>query len=420
MMTSVQHACSPLRAERIASIDVFRGLTMLLMLFVNDIGDIDLGHIQNAPWWLKHMPNDVDGMTVADVILPCFLFIVGLAIPIALERRVAIGDSLTKLSWHIVIRAMALIFIGLCMVNSCHGCRLDEAAMGMSGAWWRIGMFSGVVMFWNRYPTSQGAKRWLFAVMRIFAAVLLVYLLAIYRSVDGDTSAWLQPRWWGIIGLIGWAYFVSAFVWLACRNNGAALMGVFALLIAQNIGVRSGMLSWWGSIIDATHGWFPGPGIASDASMVIAGMAVATLFRPASSASTPRSRIVWTWIFGLGFTAAGLLLQPLWGIHKSGGTPSWILCSLGIACAAYAFLYWLIDVKRIVGWTAFLAPAGSNTLLMYMLPYIFYSMLSILGIDYLQTHFQEGWPGVARAAVIAMCLVVVTGVMTRCGIRLKV
>lgn len=420
MTTSVRDACSPPPAERTASIDVFRGLTMLLMLFVNDIGDIDLGHIQNAPCWLKHMPGDVDGMTPADAIFPCFLFIVGLAIPIALERRVAIGDSLTKLSWHIVTRAMALVFIGLCMVNSCYGCRLDEAAMGMSGAWWRIGMFSGVVVFWNRYPAAQGAKQWLFAAMRILAAGWLIYLLAIYRAQDGGASVWLRPRWWGIIGIIGWAYLVSAWVWLLCRNHGSALMGVFALLIAQNIGVRSGMLPWWGSMTEATHGWFPGLDIGWYASMVIAGMTVATLFRHDSPASTPRSRIAWTLIFGLGFAAAGLLLRPLWGIHKSGGTPAWILCSLAIACVAYALLYWLIDVKKIVGWTAFIAPAGSNTLLMYMLPYIFYSMLSILGIDYLQTHFQEGWPGVARAAVIAMCLVAVTGVLTRCGIRLKV
>ena len=181
--------------NRIASIDVFRGLTMLLMLFVNDIGDIDLGHIQNAPWWLKHMPANVDGMTMADAIFPCFLFIVGLSIPIALKKRVMIGDSFLKLCWHITARAMALIFIGLCMVNSCHGyAKFDEAAMGISGAWWRLLMFSGIILFWSKYPSAHGAKKWLFVTLRALAVVLLVYLLTIYRASQDGAVGWLRPN----------------------------------------------------------------------------------------------------------------------------------------------------------------------------------------------------------------------------------
>lgn len=419
-MTTDQPLRSLSQTDRIVSLDVFRGLTMLVMLFVNDIGDIDLGHIQNAPWWLKHTPGSIDGMTIADVIFPCFLFIIGMAIPIALEQRIALGDSLAKLSKHIVIRAMALIFIGLCMVNSCHRCKLDEAGMGMSGAWWRVLMFLGVILFWNRYPAAQGAKHWLFAALRIFAAALLIYLLVIFRADQDGASFWLRPQWWGIIGIIGWAYLISAFVWLLCRNHGTAIMGVFALLIALNIGLRSDLLSWWGSIVHATHGWVPSLSHVLYATMAMAGMTITTLFRPNSPATTPRSRIVWTLLFGAGFAAAGLLLRPLWGIHKSGCTPSWILCSVAIACAVDALLYWLVDVKKITGWTALIAPAGSNTLLMYILPCIFYSMLAVLGIDYLQTHFIEGWTGVARSAVIAVCLMGVTGLLTRCGIRLKV
>jgi predicted acyltransferase len=404
--------------DRLVSLDAFRGLTMLLMLFVNDIGDIDLGHIQDVPWWLKHMPTEVDGMTMADVIFPCFLFIVGMAIPIALEQRIARGDSFLKLGMHIVLRAAALVFIGVCMVNSCHGIALDETAMGMSGAWWRVLMFLGVMMFWNRWPAKQGAMRWLFVAVRVFAAALLIYLLAIFRADQGGVSVWLQPRWWGIIGLIGWAYLVSAFIWLACRNHGTAIMGVFALLIALNIGLRSGLLSWWGGLVGAMHGWLPALEFGAYASMATAGMAIATLFRPNSPATTPWSRIVWTLLFGGGFAAAGFLLRPLGGLHSS--APSWVLCSMAVACAAYALLYWLVDVKEITRWTAPIAPAGSNTLLMYMLPYVFYSMLTVLGIDYLQTHLSEGWTGVARSAVVAICLLGVTGVLTRCGIRLKV
>ena len=64
---------------RIASVDTLRGLTILLMIFVND-----LGHA--APSWMHHIqPPNADGMTLADVVFPAFLFIVGVSIPLALE-----------------------------------------------------------------------------------------------------------------------------------------------------------------------------------------------------------------------------------------------------------------------------------------------------------------------------------------------
>ena len=58
--------------------------------------------------------------------------------------------------------------------------------------------------------------------------------------------------------------------------------------------------------------------------------------------------------------------------------------------------------------------------LMYLLPDLFYSALSLLGIDFLKTHLSEGWGGVARSAGVALFLMGVTVLLTRLGIRLKV
>lgn len=413
-----QTATVPEPASRILSIDVFRGLTMLLMLFVNDIGDIDLGHIRNAPAWLKHMPGSVDGMTLADVIFPCFLFIVGLSIPRALGQRLAAGITLASVCAHILFRALALVFIGLCMVNSCHG--LNAAVPGMSGAGWRMLMFAGVILCWSHYPERPCAERWLPVGLRLTGAALLIYLLAIYRFNDAGTSVWMRPRWWGIIGLIGWAYLISALVWLLCRNNTTSLLGMFALFIALNIGLRYGALGGWDNLVKVTHGWMPNPRLGAYASMAIAGLALASRHLENSVRATSRRKICETLLFAGGFAVAGMFLHQPWGIHKNGGTPAWILLSLAIACAVYALLYWLVDVKRITRWTAPIASAGSNTLLMYMLPYIFYSTLSVLGIDALQTHLSEGWCGVARSGTVAVFLMGVTVMLTRMGLRLKV
>ena len=67
---------------RVRSIDAFRAVIMFLMIFVNDIEDIP-----NTPLWMHHVADEVDGLGLADIIFPAFLFIVGISIPFALQNR---------------------------------------------------------------------------------------------------------------------------------------------------------------------------------------------------------------------------------------------------------------------------------------------------------------------------------------------
>ena len=75
----------PPPTPRVASVDALRGLTILLMVFVNDLG-------RAAPAWMHHIrPSNADGMTLADIVFPWFLFIVGVSIPLAFERAQSLG-----------------------------------------------------------------------------------------------------------------------------------------------------------------------------------------------------------------------------------------------------------------------------------------------------------------------------------------
>ena len=60
-------------SSRILSIDIFRGLTILVMIFVNDLAEV-----KGLPWWTYHLPGNVNGMTYVDMVFPFFLFIVGI------------------------------------------------------------------------------------------------------------------------------------------------------------------------------------------------------------------------------------------------------------------------------------------------------------------------------------------------------
>ena len=68
--------------QRIVSIDAFRGLTILVMVFVNQ-----LAGVSGVPQWARHMKADADAMSFVDVVFPAFLFIVGMSIPFALNQR---------------------------------------------------------------------------------------------------------------------------------------------------------------------------------------------------------------------------------------------------------------------------------------------------------------------------------------------
>src|SRR5580658_3849331 len=96
-------AATQLSTQRIASIDIFRGLTMVVMIFVND-----LASVRGLPWWTHHMKANVDAMTYVDMVFPFFLFIVGLSLPLAIRQRWKKRPSVPALWGHVVIRSVSL------------------------------------------------------------------------------------------------------------------------------------------------------------------------------------------------------------------------------------------------------------------------------------------------------------------------
>src|SRR5476649_1742560 len=118
-------------ARRVLAIDAFRGLTILVMIFVNT-----LAGVRGMPAWLDHESAGVDGMTFPDVVFPAFLFIVGMSIPFAMRQRLAAGDSFWQLQGHVLARAASLLALGVFMVNAEDG--YNEAAMGMSIHRWSL------------------------------------------------------------------------------------------------------------------------------------------------------------------------------------------------------------------------------------------------------------------------------------------
>src|SRR5664280_239898 len=110
--------------SRILSIDIMRGLTLFLMLFVNDLFE------PGVPGWMVHTKGNIDGMGLADWVFPGFLFMVGMAIPYAINSRMKNGETKLKVFQHIILRTASLLLIGVLMIN--HG-RLNSGLSGING-----------------------------------------------------------------------------------------------------------------------------------------------------------------------------------------------------------------------------------------------------------------------------------------------
>ncbi|XP_024965847.1 heparan-alpha-glucosaminide N-acetyltransferase-like [Cynara cardunculus var. scolymus] len=87
------------KSKRIATLDAFRGLTIVLMILVDDAGGV-YARIDHSPW---------NGCTLADFVMPFFLFIVGVAIALALKRVSNMKYAVRK----IIIRTLKMLFWGI-------------------------------------------------------------------------------------------------------------------------------------------------------------------------------------------------------------------------------------------------------------------------------------------------------------------
>jgi len=405
---------------RLASLDAFRGFDILTMVFVNAIAGM-----AGIPFILRHAPATMDAYTLTDLVFPGFLFIVGVSIPLALARRIAARQPVRSLAGHLILRTLALLFLGVIQVN--HE-RFSAAATGMSGDLWYFLAYAAVFAIWASVPRDAGpARKTLISGSKIAAAVLLVVLVVIFRGQGPDGAVtWLRHSWWGILGMIGWTYLAGSLVYIACRGNRVFLAAGIGFTAALYIGSRHGALDFLGPFNRfLEHG--AGSIFGSHTSVVLAGILAGTLFLPGSEVRKPGARLRFLSVMGAVLLLAGYLLRPLHGFSKIAGTESWALASAGICTLALALFYAVLDVA---GWkraASFLIPAGRNPLLAYLLPdQIGYALLLLGGLLHLDL-WRVLWPfaekgglaGMLNAAVVTALVLLITALCTRAGFILR-
>jgi heparan-alpha-glucosaminide N-acetyltransferase len=391
-------------AVRIASIDIFRGLTVLVMIFVND-----LSSVHGLPRWTYHALANQDAMTYVDMVFPFFLFIVGMSMPLAINRRLEKNPSLASLWLHVLSRSAGLVVLGLILANAE---KADPVRMGLNPNVWALLGLAGAVLFW--FAPSRGLRgsrvfRWL----RIVGLVLLVLTFALFRRSSGHgTGVWIDGSYPEILGLIGYTYLAASIIYIPTRRWlwsplawMVALTAFCAILIEHHVRLHVPLYFWpFGS--------------GALGSIIMAGVVTSSIFLGPHRWQSLAQRMQLAFGFAAAMFVSGWLLTPL-GISKIRATPTWCLYSSGAAVLCFALLYWLCDIREKTAWARLVRPAGENTLLTYLLPDFYFFLTALAGFTFIDQHFSSGALGVARAAVFTLTMLGFSALLTRLHIRLQ-
>ncbi|HEY0899020.1 MAG TPA: DUF5009 domain-containing protein [Sphingobacteriaceae bacterium] len=386
---------------RYVSVDAFRAVTLLLMIFVNDFGTL-----REIPEWLKHTEANEDGMGFSDVIFPAFLFIVGLSVPLAVQTRLKSGN-MTGTTGHILLRSLALLIMGVFHVNLGNYSR--EALL--SRPVWEILITISFFLIWLDYPKDGNLKKR--HLLQSLGVVLLILMGALYLGNSAGGTTWMRPQWWGILGLIGWSYLLGSLIYLWSGGKFYVQIAAFLFFMGFNAASHSGVLSFLDGVKE--YVWIVGDG--SMPAMVMAGIITIQVYRKWSTQRFGHFFLYACIAFSL-LLFYGFLTRPWWEISKIRATPSWTAICTGISVLSFAVLAYITDIKGRVRWYDLIKPAGISTLTCYLLPYIHDALISLVPLR-LPLVLRTGPVGLGKSLVFSLLIIGLAGLLQKRRIRLK-
>jgi predicted acyltransferase len=288
-ITTTPDAQSP----RLLSLDVMRGLTVALMILVNNSGGSNIAYAQ-----LRH--SAWNGCTVTDCVFPAFLFMVGASIALSFRRRLSQKVTRAAILLQVLKRAVLIFFFGLLL---------------------------------NALPFFQlSGLRYYGVLQRIAICYMLasvVYLLGSVVASSVVAAVALVAYWW---------------LMLHVRVPGYGLPNV-------DVGVLdpAGNLAAWLDrlLVPAAHMYrhtvYDPEGLLSTLPAL-----ASTLFGAIAVSILQTTRTAWHKVAvlissGLIFIAAGLLWSHWFPLNKRVWTSPFVLLTTGISVALLGLLFWMID-----------------------------------------------------------------------------
>ena len=313
--------------NRLISLDVFRGITIAGMIMVNNPGS----------WSAIYSPlahADWHGWTPTDFIFPFFLFIVGIAIPIALGKKVETG-GVTKDVYLKIFRRAALIFL--------------------------IGLFLHAMPFFE------------FSTLRIPGVLQRIAVCYLIASLIFLHTNWKQQTIIGVAMLF--------IYWLLMTT--IPVPGCDITSINDKACNLSAYLDR--TILGLDHIWKQGKvydpeGILSTIPAIVTTMSGILTGTWLKSKRENLDKVSGILFFGIVLVALGWAWNFFFPINKSLWTSSYVLFTSGMALCFLGFCYWLIDIKGFTKWTKPFVIFGVNALALYVFSGIVSKLIDIIKV----------------------------------------
>jgi predicted acyltransferase len=299
---------------RVLSIDVYRGMTMMLMC----LGGLGHALIEGLGrnHWITHQFLHVpwQGCVIWDLIQPSFMFIVGVAMPFAFAIRMSRGADHRTLIHHAAKRSLQLLIIGMAIVCIHKQTILVDVTTVLQQI--AISYFFAYFLLGRSFKTQAGA-----------ALVVIIIHSALFM------------------------------LWPGVGSGGA---------FAKN----ANFASWLDNTIlgRMDPGGYTSFNAFSSIATVIFGMMAGELLRREMSENRKAVTLA---IAGVAFLLIGSLLGPIVPIVKRIWTGSWVIYSTGWALLLLSLFYWLIEIVKLRRWTFPFMVVGMNSITIY----IIYQML---------------------------------------------
>src|SRR5436190_5420777 len=300
------------QSNRLMFLDVFRGLTIAGMVLVNNPGS--WAHIY---WPLEHA--EWNGWTPTDLIFPFFLFIVGVAIPLAFGKRIERGDARKSLFIKVAYRSAIIFLLGEFLAGFPY---FNLATIRIPGVLQRIAvcyLFAGLIYLTTRARTTA----------IIAVALLIIYHFLMTRghapghyvgdlSKEGSLASYIDRTVFG------------PHVWRqAVVYDPEGILSTMGALATTLFGVLTGYL-----IRDRNK--------------------------------TPIEKVAVMFVAGITCMIIGWCWNPWFPINKGLWTSSYVFFTAGLALQFLALCYWLIDLKGYKLWTKPFVIFGVNAIVLFV------------------------------------------------------
>ncbi|MEI7523034.1 MAG: DUF5009 domain-containing protein [Mariniphaga sp.] len=356
-----------IKPTRLMSLDALRGFDMLWIIGGSHVIE-DLAKASNLPFFntlaIQMEHQQWEGFHFYDLIMPLFLFMVGMSIPFSLSKRLASGESTKNIYLHSAKRAGILFILG--MISQCNLLTFDLSKMFII------------------HDTLQSiAIGYLFSVI-IYNRLNLKYQLGI--------TAALLITYWAILQFI------------AVPGHEAGI-----LTRESNIAKYVEQLVF-GRFDDAPapYTWFLGS--LGFVATVMSGVFASTILRAQTlkfrwlTCENPMiCKTVTLFVTGLALIITGQVLSIWFPIIKPIWNPTFVLFSSGLSFMLIAAFYFIIDVKGYQRWAFWLKVIGMNSIAIYMgVHFIDFAAIShkiFFGLEQFMGNYYLSFKSVGRLGI---------------------